>query len=359
MNAPLLSASFTESAAQRFVEACGADYDNTPYGPAARFPGCALASEKDFIQGVVAPLPDWGLVSISGAEASAFLHAQVTNDIEHLKLGAVQLNGYCSPKGRLLVSALNWRDETAIHLLVARALAAPLRKRLGMFVLRAKAVVSDASDSSACFGLAGAAAAAALTRCGGRWPDAGGVVGVGDATALGLPAIRVGADSIPRALLLAPADQAGTLWQSLSAMLSPISSEQWRWTDVRAGIPRIVPAGVEHFVPQMVNFDLVGGVSFKKGCYPGQEIVARSHYLGKLKRRMFAARVAGPEPAPATDLFSEVSTEPCGEVVTAAPAPDGSTELLFECQISAVPQARLDAQRRLEPLPLPYEMPAP
>src|SRR5690606_27375803 len=120
------------------------------------------------------------------------------------------------------------------------------------------------------------------------------------ATVIGVPAVASGAPGDPaplqRWLMVVPTAALASLWAGLVASLQPIGSAVWRWTDVRSGIARIVPATSEQFVPQMINFDTIGGVSFDKGCYPGQEIVARSHYLGKVKRRVFLAHLDGPAP---------------------------------------------------------------
>jgi folate-binding protein YgfZ len=317
------------------------------------------------------------------------------------------LNGYCTAKGRLLASVHQWVDPERVSLIVSRPLAAPLAKRLSMFVLRAKAKVHERSASYLCLGLAGVGIGPALAAFGLQTPLAGTVErGADESVALGLDSIVVDTQPIPCALLVLPIDRLGKAWPALTEHLQPLSSVHWRWTEVLAGRPRITPRTSEHFVPQMVNLDLVGGVSFKKGCYPGQEVVARSHYLGKLKRRMFGGSVALPmEPAaslamvssgqeggpvpglgmgtlpePGEDVFPASGAEPCGEVVLAAHAPGGGIVLLFESQISEASGARLGgvagapsseaaggkpAQASdhggrsavLDPFPLPYPVP--
>jgi folate-binding protein YgfZ len=152
--------------------------------------------------------------------------------------------------------------------------------------------------------------------------------------------------------------QVAEVWPALIRVLRPLSSACWRWSEVLTGQPRITPRTSEHFVPQMVNLDLIGGVSFKKGCYPGQEVVARSHYLGKLKRRMFAGTLAAdsPLPAPGDDVIAGSGSDPCGEVVLAAQAPGGGVVVLFESQIAEAAGARI-GETHLIPITLPYAVP--
>ncbi len=151
----------------------------------------------------------------------------------------------------------------------------------------------------------------------------------------------------PRWLLVVPAERAQAAWQAVTAVAEPIGTADWRRTEVLAGVPRIVPGTYEQFVPQMLNFESVDGVSFRKGCYPGQEIVARSQYLGKLKRRMFVGHGEGPEPAPGSDVTPADGGEPCGQVVIAAPDPAGGFDLLFECPV-CIRRIRAAAGRRVD-----------
>lgn len=378
MNAPLIQPVEAIGPAQQLANACEATLLTDAYGPqvlpSPTFTPTALVS------GWVAPIADLGLLRVEGEDAIRFLHAQLTNDLEGLADGTLQLTGYCSAKGRLLATFLCWRDGDAVLLLASQPLLAGLRKRLSMFVLRAKARILDASDSWCCFGVGGVGAHAAIARLDCAWPSPMLVSRAVNVTALGMPAVDIAngaetdatqshstacampavsgpsasATQIDRALVLCPATEAARVWRTLSSGLHPAPSRVWRLTEILAGTPRIVAAGVEHFVPQMVNLDRVEGVSFRKGCYPGQEIVARSHYLGKLKRRMFLAWVDGDEPAPGTDVFGSEGAEPIGELVMAAPTPSGRICLLFESQIAAAQSARLADGRALTILPLPY-----
>ena len=205
-----------------------------------------------------ARLTRYGLLSVTGADARAFLHAQLTNDIEHMTSDRAVIAGWCSAKGRLLATFLVIPAADGFLLQVARDLAAPVAKRLSMFILRAKAKLSDVSESWEQFGVWDAD----LGTQGVAWSGEVATVRVDDR----------------RFLQLAPA---GEIKETPNA-----GEAEWSLQEIRAGRPFITAATQDQFVPQMVNLEAVGGVDFKKGCYPGQEIVARAQYRGQVKRRM-------------------------------------------------------------------------
>ena len=290
-------------------------------------------------QGFISFLSDPGVIRASGDDARHFLHNQLTNDIENLGPDEARLAGYCSPKGRLLASLLTWAADDAILLMLPRSLLPGFQKRLQMFVLRAKVKLDDLSDSLAIVGV-GLGAGVGATSDDGLLPSspyrskalAGGhLVRVTDAAGL------------RRALWIGPAAQRDAFLAALPADLPRQPESYWRWLDIQAGVPHIVDATREQFVPQMVNFELVGGVNFRKGCYPGQEIVARSQYLGKLKRRMLLASVDTHElaaVAPGTEVFSEKDPgQPGGMIVNAERGPDGRIACLVEIKVDAVDSA--------------------
>jgi folate-binding protein YgfZ len=293
---------------------------------------------------VYAVLDELGVIAASGADAAAFLHAQLTNDVLHLDATAVQLNGYCTPKGRLLAVFDNWRDATSIYLQLPRELLAPTVKRLSMFVLRQKVKLEDASQRWCCIGLVGPGAATL-------------VAGVPADRGVRVARLRPAARVAERYLILAPREGASE-WLSKLAPARRVDSAAWWWTQIDAGIPNVFAATVEKFVPQMINLEVLGGVNFKKGCYPGQEVVARSQYLGKLRRRMSVAHVEGETHAGA-DVFAAGSEQPVGTVVMAATAPEGGMDLLFECPIDRLADALSvngATGPKLTPRPLPYEL---
>ncbi|HVL58843.1 MAG TPA: folate-binding protein [Burkholderiaceae bacterium] len=343
---------------QAFAAAVGGDLREDGYGPAIDFPGAAPAPLQSF----VAPLPDYGLLQASGADALRFLQSQLTNDVSALAVGRWIWSGYCTPKGRLLSIFAVWRDDDAVRLTVSRPLAAAMRKRLAMYVLRAKVQWSDRSDELALLGVAGHdAVALAAAHLGVAAPANGESAVRDDAHLLGLAPIDASGTAIARALIAVPAARVAALWSALrDAGVAAAPTARWRLTEVRSGVPRIVPATSEQFVPQALNLDLSGGVSFTKGCYPGQEVVARSHYLGKQKRRMFAAAGAGNAPAPGSDVVPAAGGEPCGRVAIAAADGAGGFECLFESQRAPVDSGGVAtaAGQPLRILALPYPLPA-
>ncbi|CAG9171530.1 folate-binding protein YgfZ [Cupriavidus respiraculi] len=286
-------------------------------------PNPALASQFAAARqdGIVCWPAELGLIRVSGDDAASFLHTQLTNAVDDLSAGTARLAGYCSPKGRLLASFVMWRDAQGIVLQLSADLQPAIQKRLSMFVLRAKAKLSDMSADHAVVGVAGEKAATALSAAGLPVPVAPWAVESADGTTV----IRLpDSAGVPRWQIVAPAARADELRGTLGTALLAASPEVWDWLEIQAGLPRITVPTQEQFVPQMINLELIGGVSFRKGCYPGQEIVARSQYRGTLKRRMWMVSGEGEVPAAGTEVFrTDDPGQPCGMVVNAAPAPDG------------------------------------
>lgn len=340
-------------------ELYGAPSSSGDYGEevALKMPGGVMA----LMTGVACPLPGWGLLEASGPEAVKFLQSQLTNDVEQLAPDAAQWNGYCTAKGRLLATFLLWRQgESSLLLAMPRPLLEPIRKRLSMYVLRAKVKLADRSGAHGVFGVAAASLEPLLQAL--HLPSAApmAVATAADVQVIRLESARIdptGA-TVERALLVVPSAGLSTFWAALATRFAPTASAAWRWLDVRAAVARIVPKTSELFVPQMVNLELVGGVNFRKGCYPGQEIVARSQYLGKLKRRMFLGHLAV-EPAPGADVSPAAGAEPCGQVVMAGPHPAGGADVLFESRVDALDQGGVRiGSEPVDLLELPYEVPA-
>ena len=268
---------------------------------------------------LAAPLSGWGVIHVSGADAETFLHGQLTNDLLHLPADGAQWSAYCSPRGRMLAGFLVWRDgDGGFHMASDRALIPALIKRLRMFVLRAKVVIDDASGPSGVACHAGDASTAPMQ-----------VVRAGNAATIGLAPVN----GIARAISLGlPAESDSGSGDTGWALLMIHAGEFW-----------ITAATQEQFVPQMVNFDAIGGLNFKKGCYPGQEVVARAHYRGAVKRRMYLAHVDAPA-SPGQPLFaSDLNGQESGLIANAAPAPQGGSDVLAVLPI----QSRLGADVRL------------
>jgi hypothetical protein len=273
----------------------------------------------------VAPLTPTGLIRAQGADAAKFLHGQLTNDFSLLGLSEARLAGFCNAKGRLQASFIGFkRSHTDILLLCSPDLLATTLKRLSMFVLRAQVKLVDASAEFMVYGLAGAAVAEATQTLGDHQAKVWGKTDVDGISIIHL----YPADGVPRALWVAPAGTPGPV----GAALTP---EQWAWGEVRSGIATVTQAVFEAFVPQMLNYESVGGVNFKKGCYPGQEVVARSQFRGTLKRRAYLAH-ADAEVKAGEELFApDDASQPCGLVVQAAAAPEGGFDAIVSMQISA------------------------
>ncbi|EKU79766.1 CAF17-like 4Fe-4S cluster assembly/insertion protein YgfZ [Massilia timonae] len=312
--------------------------------------------------GFVATVTDQGLIAVAGEEAAKFLHAQLTNDVEHLQQDEARFAGFCTPKGRLQASFLMWRDPDAVYLQLPRAIQAPLQKRLSMFVLRSKAKLRDATDEApfaAVLGLGGAGAQAALGRFVNTLPGAP----MGKTSGEFGTVLRLNdAFGAPRYLWLASTEAASAALPALKEELALGGNQAWRLATIHAGEPQVSAATQEQFVPQMVNLELLGGVNFKKGCYPGQEIVARTKYLGKIKRRTALAGIENAAARAGDEVFSVADPDqPCGMVVNAAPNGRGGADALVEIKLAALDQeVRLGSAggALLRFLPMPYSLDA-
>ncbi len=305
---------------------------------------------------IVCDLSQFGTLQVSGEDAQGFLQNLLSNDIRETDSGKAQLTSFNNAKGRMLASMLVWRtgDDYLLHM--PRGLCETLRKKLSMYVLRSKVKISDISDDKVCIGISGAKVIDSLQK---TYPDlpaeSMSVSNTAEASLIRRDANRI--------QIVSDAAHAQVLWQSLSAAATPAGAPCWDWLDIRAGIPFILPQTQEAFVPQMVNFELIGGINFKKGCYPGQEVVARMHYLGKAKRRMYLARVmTDVAPQPGDKAFSAADpAQACGEVVNAAQAAHGGYEMLVVTQTESADSfpVHLGALTgpRLEFEPLPYALP--
>ncbi|MES2772064.1 MAG: folate-binding protein [Pseudomonadota bacterium] len=303
---------------------------------------------------LLTPLNHLGLIACSGEEAKIFLQNQLTSDVNALAVDNAQYSAWCTPKGRVLASFLVRRSESAYYLRLSADLIAATLKRLQMFVLRSKVKLALVSEEYQLFGLAGANAEAALRAAQLPIPE--------PAEGSNLNSLRFANGEVTRLdrsrfEIMIRQDAAIACWQALAEHARLAGTETWQWLEVEAGIPLITAINTDSFIPQMLNLEKIGGLSFKKGCYPGQEIVARTQYLGKLKRRLYRFHseqkvLAGDtlyttattlesanstpnqaEQANATPVAQQVS---CGTVLNAAPAPSGGYVALAVVQESAV-----------------------
>ncbi|MCP5413136.1 MAG: folate-binding protein YgfZ [Chromatiaceae bacterium] len=317
----------------------------TPKTPLPQtFPDCAITELSHF-----------GLIRATGSDVRTFLQGQLTNDINQVTPALAQLSSYCSPKGRMLGSFWVMQRGDDLYLQLPADRLPGILKRLRMFVLRAQVTLEDASGELARFGITGSCAADLLPFA----PGADKATATrDDITVIRLPGER------PRFEIIGPVSALAPLWSKLSETATQTGPDFWSLMDIRAGVPNVFEDTVEAFVPQMANLQLIGGVSFTKGCYTGQEVVARMQYLGKLKRRMYLAHIADTQrPAPGAEVFSPSSEsgQGAGRIVDAAPSPDGGFDVLAVLQISSAEagDVRLHdaAGPVLELRPMPYDLP--
>ncbi len=296
-----------------------------------------------------------GVIRATGADAASFLQGQLTQDVLTMAVGETRLAAFCSAKGRVqatfqVVKRLDADGQAEFLLICSRELAAATSKRLAMFVMRAKAKLSDASEAFAIFGVTGdaidkIAADADLARPGGQFSENSLVV---------LPP----AAGLPRTLLVTTA---ATPCEVAATSATPPDTHNWLWLEVMSGIARVTSATVDAFVPQMLNYESLNGVNFKKGCYPGQEVVARSQFRGTLKRRAYCVASAAAL-AEGDEVFGPADADQaCGTVVLAAKAPgddESGFNAIVSMQVSAAAGGGLTAKSpggtALTVLPLPY-----
>ncbi len=303
-------------------------------------------------QTVLADLSHFGLIAFSGEEAQTFLHGQITNDLRPLAENLAVFAGYLSAKGRMLANFLVMKRNGELLVMLPESLRESVQKRLSMFILRAKVKARNAGGEWVRLGLSGPEAAGLVEQSLGVTVSPG-ILSVAQADQ-GF-ALRLGDHRFD--LFLAP-ETATATWEVLAGQARPVGAPAWDWLMVRAGVPVVLPQTQDHFVPQMANMEVLGGVSFNKGCYPGQEIVARSQYLGKVKRRLHLAHL-DEAAQPGDELFApEPADQAAGLIANAAPAPGGGWDVLAVVLNPSVEtgEVRLKTRdgARLNFQPLPY-----
>lgn len=291
----------------------------------------------------VACLDHLGVIQIDGEDAAKFIHGQLTHDFSLLDHNSARLAAFCSAKGRMQASFIGFKRPAGEILLVcSKDLLAPTLKRLSMFVMRAKAKLSDASERYAVYGLAGNAIKNIAIGAVPAWAKA-------DFGAESVVQLYP-ADGTPRQLWVAPMGTARPQGETMAL-------DTWQWSEARSGVATVSQPVFEAFVPQMLNYESVGGVNFKKGCYPGQEVVARSQFRGTLKRRAFVVHSPGTLQAGQEVYIPVDPSQPVGTVVQAASAPGGGMDAIVSLQLAALESGPLlAAEAVLQLLPLPYPL---
>ena len=312
------------------------------------------------------PLDQLAWIALAGPDARRFLHGQVSQDVMGQPLDRVALAGLHNPQGRTAaILRLVPLAEDALLLGLPTEIAAAVIQRLRCYVLRSKLALDDASAAWEAVGLAGAGATPALAAA-GLLPvgaEVGALARHGERLAW-----RHAADP-QRFVVLSPRSMGlPAAWQPTD---DPAARHGWRAADVAAGLPQVYAATAEAFVAQMLNLDVLQGIAFDKGCYTGQEVIARAHYRGRVKRRMQRFVTAA---APATPLApggsGTLADGRSFRVVDAAPLPDGRFAFLAVAPLSAsavgdeasaasanVPAAGTGAPLAVTPQPLPYALP--
>ncbi|WP_433589227.1 YgfZ/GcvT domain-containing protein [Candidatus Profftella armatura] len=277
---------------------------------------------KNNIKNFFIPLTNFGLLEFSGHDSTSFLHNQLTNNVKYLNTEKTQLSGYCSSKGKLLVTMILWKINNKIVLLLPYELLPSVHKKIKIFILRSKVKLKDITHKHLIFGLIGKKMAYFLQTWFQNLPKKpydkidnifGTLIRITDF------------NQIPRYQWITKNNIIGIkIWEILSKKFPIANSFEWSFCDIKSGIPQITLETKEKFIPQMINFELIGGIDFKKGCYPGQEIIARIQYLHKIKYRMMLAVINLTNEnkdfifliKPGVNIFSkENSTKPCGKIV--------------------------------------------
>lgn len=316
--------------------------------------------------GHVVLLKQTGLLALEGEDAVSFIHGQLSNDIEHLGSSQARLAAYCNPQGRMLALFHAWKSSGKVWLTVPLDILPALQKRLQMYVLRAKVTLSDESGNMAILGIGGEKGGEALSKWFETLPsepfgktenEFGVLVRVADAF------------GFPRYLLTIAEKRLQVVESELSSTLSVCDESGWTMGDIKAGVPQITLPFQDRFIPQMVNLEQAGGLSFKKGCYPGQEVIARSQYKGTVKRRMFHGMVELPfEDNPPIDVnmtaganIVDSDGQVCGTIVSSARRDNNRVDFLAVVQTEAIGSQALHVEKADGPLitwiPLPYSLP--
>lgn len=285
-------------------------------------------------ENVICDLSHLDLLEISGDDAIAFLQGQVTNDVKLLNDSNAHYTGYCSPKGRLLALFLAFNFNHKLHLQLNHKLAEPIAKRLKMYVMRSKVVIDNVSDRTVKIGLSGNNIANLLAPFFASIPTlAYESVSMEGSTLICLPNAGVS-----RYEIISETERAKEIWQALKNDCKPVGKPCWEWLEIQAGIPDVYLSTQEEFVPQMLNLDALNAINYKKGCYTGQEIVARTHYLGKVKRRTQLAHIASTAMPALGDDVTDANQQVIGKIVRCAPAIDMGFDVLAECRLENVEQ---------------------
>lgn len=306
---------------------------------------------------IVSDLSHYTLIKVSGTDAQGFLQGQLSNDINLVSETQSQLSSYCSPKGRALALFRVFFMDGAYYLSLPAEIAGKTINRLKMFILRSDVTMDDVTNDYFHFGVAGKQAAENIRMAFDittlpENPD--------QAVVDKNISVQKLAGTTERFEIFGSMNNAQTYWEKLRSHCQPVGCSAWNLLRINAGIPEITSHIVEAFVPQMLNLQLINAVNFKKGCYPGQEIVARTKYLGKLKKRLYLAEIKTKNPIETgTDLYeSGENQQSVGKIVSATATTPDCYRVLAVLRISALDKQPISLASKTGPavniLPLPY-----
>ena len=302
---------------------------------------------------IIADLSHYGLIHFSGEDALQFLQGQLSCDVREIHHHTAKYGCYCTPKGRVLTTFLMWKDSSGYLMQIPSSLLISLEDKLSKYILRAKVKLNNSSNKYVRIGISGNRSSELVKKIFGEIPNQSlKIINNTDNSVIFFTQNRFEIITTP--------NHAPKLWDYLRKDATPVGKTCWDWLEIKAGIPIILPATQEQFIPQMVNLEAIGGISFKKGCYPGQEIVSRTKYLGKIKRRMYLANIKTKKIISAgNDLYNN-KEQPCGMVVNATPSPEGGYDLLAVIQIDSIQNKPIYWKGlegpTLEIIPLPYTL---
>lgn len=307
---------------------------------------------------VLSNLSDRGLIEVHGEDAETFLQNQLSNDILNVTESTHQASAWCSSKGRIIANFRIFKRADSYYLAVSHDLIEHVIKKLRMYVMMSKVTIEDASESLIHFGFAGERAEEELKEILDRDnvavpTETNQTLSYKTLSILRLPG------TVPRFEVLGEIDDARQLWEQCNVKAAPVSSNGWHYLNILAGLPVITRASSEVWIPQMVNYIAVGGVDFQKGCYPGQEIVARLNYLGKTKRRMYHIQINTDKLPEINDAIASESDRVAGKILNAVINPDGKIEALAVIKIAETEKPltlATDNEVTITMLDLPYSV---
>jgi len=301
-------------------------------------------------------LSDRGIIKVYGEDAESFLQNQLSNDIKNVTETTHQTSAWCSPKGRIIATFQIFKREDSFYLNLSADLLEHVIKKLRMYVMMSKVTLEDVSDSMIHFGYAGE-----LQKILNDAPSASGlVIQYGNLTILRIAGDTPRYEIFSSTLVSNTIDDAKQLWEQCAENATTIDNNGWGYLNILAGLPDISEASSEAWVPQMINYIAVGGIDFKKGCYPGQEIVARLNYLGKTKRRMYRMEIDTNQlPAIGESITSndnDGGDKEAGKILNVAINPAGKVEALAVLKIAEADKALTLSTNKIKILELPYSL---